>query len=151
MNKLGLAVLVVLAFGCGDSGGVDLANRDPRCVVACTDTPPLTDGAGDVCNTDSRVTCLDDCEARIAGVMTVCANCLLENACFDPSGCRDVGIGDNCNQNMQCTITGRVGSCTYTYGNTAMQQACERQVNPRREVACTATFQATSRCTQQCM
>lgn len=149
--KMTSLVLVVAAFGCSGGGGEDLADRDPRCVAACTDDPPQIDGAGDVCNTDSRVQCLDECEARIAGVTTVCANCLVEDACFDPGGCDDRGVQiADCNSSGQCTITGRVGSCTYPMGNQTALENCERQVDPRREVACTAKFQATSACASSC-
>jgi hypothetical protein len=145
-----LLSLVVLAGCSGDDGGIDLSSYDARCVTACTDTPPTIEGAGDVCDTASRQSCLDTCEARIAGVMTLCASCLLEDACFDPGGCDDVSIGNDCNSSGQCTITGRNGSCTYPANDTTARDNCQRQVNPRREVACTAEFQPVSACSASC-
>ena len=143
-------VRVVAAAGCSDDGGVDLDDYDARCVAACTDDPPSVSGAGDVCDTASRQACLDTCTARIEGVATVCATCLLEDACFDPDGCRgEDGGGDECSSSV-CTRTGREGSCTYPPNDTAARDACERQVNPRREVACTAEFEPVSQCASSC-
>ncbi len=144
-------VLVAMVFGCGGgSSDPNFDNRDPRCVSACTDDPPSIEGAGDVCTTASQVDCVDECEARIAGVMTVCASCLLEDACFDPKGCGPVIVDPpNCDQ-TECTITGRNGSCSFPVGNEAAAEDCERQVNPRREVACTPDFRSTSECENVC-
>ena len=146
-----LVILAVSLFGCG--GGAsdpDFGDADPRCVSACTDVPPAIDGAGDVCNTASRAACIDECEARIAGVMTVCASCLLEETCFDPEGCDDRPSDPiTCDPNG-CTITGRNGSCTFPQGDEEAAADCERQVNPRREVACTAEFRPTTECSTEC-
>ncbi|MFN0253215.1 MAG: hypothetical protein ACKV2T_40450 [Kofleriaceae bacterium] len=144
-----LALLVVVLVGCGDDGGVDLDSYDPRCVAACTDEPPRVEGAGDVCDAASRVQCLDTCEARITGVSSVCASCLTEEVCFDPGRCDPIDIGDECNNNT-CTRTGRNGSCTYPPNDTAARDNCERQVNPRREVACTAEFPSVQGCADVC-
>lgn len=148
MTKLAMVLMVVAA--CAGDDGVDLDSYDPRCVTACTDAPPPLDGAGDVCDTASRKTCLDSCAVRIAGVTTVCASCLLEDACFDPNGCDDViSPGDQCTNNT-CTRTGRAGSCSYPANDSAARDNCERQVNPRREVACTVEFAPVSTCASSC-
>ena len=144
----GLFVVACL-IGCG-GGSSPIGDADPRCAAACTDDPPQIDGAGDVCNSSSQSACIDECEARIAGVSSLCASCLVEDACFNPGGCDAVVIGNDCNSNGQCTITGRNGSCTYPDGDETARENCERQVNPRREVACTAEFRSTSECTSEC-
>lgn len=143
-------LLAMVGAGCADDGGVDLDNYDARCVTACTDDPPRVEGAGDVCNSASRTQCLDECTARIAGVATVCASCLVEDACFDPGGCDgDVSLPDQCS-NDSCTMTGRNGSCSYAANDAAARDNCERQVNPRREVACTVDFLPVSVCASSC-
>jgi hypothetical protein len=148
MRSLVVSLMVVVA-GCGDDGGVDLDSYDPRCVAACTDELPSIEGAGDVCDSGSRVQCLDTCEARIAGVASVCASCLTEDVCFDPGQCDPIDIGDECSNNS-CTRTGRNGSCMYPPNDTAARDNCERQVNPRREVACTAEFPSVQSCAEVC-
>ena len=78
MKRVSLVFVMAVVVGCGgpsDEELLDLANRDPRCVSACTEVEPDVMGAGDSCNTTSRVQCLDECEVRIAGTSTVCANC----------------------------------------------------------------------------
>ncbi len=141
-----------VAVGCASDGSSDpdLDSYDARCVAACTDEPPSLDGAGDVCNGASRTQCLETCEARITGVSSVCASCLTEEVCFDPGGCDgDVSIGDQCSNNT-CTRMGRNGSCTYPANDTAARDNCERQVNPRREVVCTAEFPSVQSCASVC-
>jgi hypothetical protein len=143
-------LVVACLVGCGGGASTSLEDRDPRCVSACTDDLPEIDGAGDVCSSASQSACLDECEARIAGVASLCASCLVEDACFDPSGCDDVVIINDCDSNGQCTITGRNDSCSYQADNEAARVACEKQVNPRREVACEAEFRSTSECSSEC-
>lgn len=143
-------VVSVFLVACGgdDGGGVDLDSYDPRCVAVCTDnsTPPL-EGAGDVCNSAGRVSCLDQCEARIAGQANLCQTCLLEDADYGvPS---DDGAPILC-ENNQCTINGRNGSCTYPMTDNTARDNCIRQVNPRREVACEVEFQSVSECASSC-
>lgn len=144
-----LSCLVLVSIGCAGDDGVDLDNYDARCVTACTDEPPSIEGAGDVCDPASRTQCLDTCQARITDVSSVCASCLTEDVCFDPGGCDNVSPGDQCNNNT-CTRTGRNGSCTYPTNDTAARDNCERQVNPRREVACTAEFPSVQSCASVC-
>ncbi|MGE0403907.1 MAG: hypothetical protein AB7T06_44780 [Kofleriaceae bacterium] len=151
MRRLAFSLMFV-AVGCASDGSSDpdLDSYDPRCVTACTDEPPSLDGAGDVCNAASRTQCLDTCQARVTGVSSVCASCLTEEACFDPGGCDgDVVLADQCS-NTTCTRTGRNGSCTYPVNDTAARDNCERQVNPRREVACTAEFPSVQSCASVC-
>ncbi len=154
MLRHAILVLVVLA-GCGSDDPLDLASRDPRCVAACPETMPQTDGVGDVCSTTSRAACLDDCQARIKGVATVCASCLLENAQFSPGDENSVGTcggggGGGGGNPPTCMISGWNGTCTFNQGDSTMQLACEKQVSPRREVDCTAMFRPTSECSSSC-
>jgi hypothetical protein len=140
---------MLAACGGDDAAALDLANRDPRCISACPDSMPPVAGAGDVCMVASRVQCLDECEVRIAGVMTTCANCLVEDACFGPNGCLTTTEGNSCDIST-CTVTGWNGTCTYPVGNEAAHAQCEVQVSPRREVACTAKFRPTTECVSVC-
>ena len=143
-------VLFFVLIGCGTSSGdLDLSKRDPRCVAACPETMPEYEGVGAVCDTASRAQCLDECEARIAGLPSVCQSCLLENACFDPGGCVGIGGGEDCN-GTTCTMSSQFGSCTYTAGDMAGRLACLQKVDPRRTVACQASFQSTTKCATVC-
>lgn len=148
MLKTGFAwvAALVLALGCGGDDGSDLSDRDPRCVSACTDEPPGVDGAFDVCDSASTTSCLDECQARIEDVATVCASCLLEEVSFGPDV---VIINQQCN-GTTCTVTGRVGSCMYPQNDQAAQNDCYRQVYPRREVACDADFRDPAECAGLC-
>src|SRR5687767_8189027 len=98
-----LLMTMVLAACDGGSGDPDLSDYDARCVAVCTDEPPELDGAYDVCNSASRTTCLDLCEARIAGQASLCQTCLLEDAYYGTGdGDAQPGFCDN----TSCTITG---------------------------------------------
>ena len=145
--------LCLLLVACGGGGAgddsVDAANRDPRCLAACPETMPQYDGVGAVCDTASRAQCLDECEARIAGVPTVCQSCLLENACFGPDGCFGTQTGGSCNE-TSCTLESEFGTCTYATSDQAAKLACMQKVDPRREVSCTPSFQSTTKCTSVC-
>jgi hypothetical protein len=143
-----LLITMVLAACGGGSGDPDLSDYDARCVAVCTDSPPEIEGAGDVCSGASRTTCLDLCEARIAGQASLCQTCLLEEAYYGTNG-DDSGGFANCNETT-CTITGRNGSCTYPQSDNAKYEMCQRQVNPTREVACTVDFQPVSACASTC-
>jgi hypothetical protein len=143
MNARALYVFLALA-GCGASNPT--ANRDPRCLADCPETMPPTAGVGDVCSESSRVQCLDECEARIAMVSTVCANCLLENATFAPVTFNQGGGGGG----GTCTATGWNGTCPYTCGDNAAYMTCLLQVSPRRTVDCTAKFRPTTECSSLC-
>ncbi|MGE0867560.1 MAG: hypothetical protein AB7P03_03295 [Kofleriaceae bacterium] len=152
MRTLALAVcsFAVIAVGCGGGGSdLDLDNRDPRCVTACTDDPPDVEGSGDVCNTQSQAVCLDDCEARIADTSTVCANCLLEDAYFGP-GDGDGFASTSCNAQNECTITNGKDSCMYTSNDQQELEDCLRQLFPRREVACDVDYRPTTECASVC-
>ncbi len=150
-NRTAVGLCAVVLVACtGDGAGVDLANRDARCVSACTASEPRYEGSGRVCSTASRERCLDECEARIAGVPTVCQSCLAEDACFGPDGCEDaIDIGGQCNNNT-CTITSMFGTCTFDSRDEASKQRCYQQVDPRREVACEAEFRPTTECAAVC-
>lgn len=155
MKRLQLPTLFLCSFvaACGtsanDGSDVDTSDRDPRCVAACPETMPQYDGVGPVCNAASRVQCLDECEARIAGLPTLCQSCLLENACFDPGGCIGVQEGGSCDQST-CTLTSEFGTCSYPTDDQAGRLACLKVVDPRREVACTASYQPTTKCATVC-
>jgi hypothetical protein len=146
-----LCILFTIATpACGSDGsGLDLSSRDPRCVASCPQTMPEYDGVGAVCDTPSRVQCLDECEARIAGLATVCQSCLLEHACFDPDGCfGPINAGD-CTQTT-CTLTSDFGTCSYQIGDHAAELACLKTVDPRRSVTCQATFRPATECASVC-
>lgn len=133
----------------GACGGDDdpLANADPRCAAICQIEVPSLEGAYDVCSTASQASCVDQCAARIDGVSSVCASCLLEDADFGTGD--DVTPGDQC-ESGSCTTFGRLGSCTYPEGNQAAREDCIRQVSPRREVACDVDFQPVTDCASVC-
>lgn len=130
-------------------GGDDdpFADADPRCRALCTIETPSLDGAFDICSTASAGTCVDLCEARIAGTETLCATCLLEDADFGTDDA--VSPGDFC-ENGTCTVLGRTGECTYPEGDQAARENCLRQVSPRREVACETEFEPVSECASTC-
>lgn len=144
---------LVLAFAsmsfaaCGNDD--PFTDADPRCATACAIREPSIAGAGDICNVASAELCLETCAVRIAGVDTLCASCLLEDSYFG-TGEGDETIYDSCDF-QTCTMTGRTGTCTYPSGNTTARDACYRQVNPRREVACEADFRPVSECAMVCM
>ena len=139
----------LFAMACTGDGGVDLSNRDPRCVTACTAEEPFYEDIGKVCNAPSREQCLDECETRIANLATVCQNCLVEEACFGPDGCDGEGPGGFCDTTT-CTITTELGTCMYSTGNEAARLECLRKVDPRREVTCTSEFRPTTECASVC-
>ncbi|HVK83591.1 MAG TPA: hypothetical protein VM513_05760 [Kofleriaceae bacterium] len=147
MRNAGLAGLMALGLfvGCGgDDGGTALG--DPRCVAVCTDEPPSVAGAFDVCDPASTTGCFDECEARIADVATVCASCLLERASFGPGV---LVINEQCS-GTTCTVTGRVGSCSFAQDDPAAKNDCYRQVYPRREIACEPDFRDPAECASLC-
>lgn len=146
------SALCVLLVACGGGGGddVDVANRDPRCLSACPETMPQTAGVGAVCDTASRAQCLDECEARIAGLPTVCQSCLVEDACFGPDGCFGSQSGVSCDETT-CTLESEFGTCTYATSDQAARLACQQKVDPRREVSCTTSFQSTTKCVSVCL
>lgn len=153
MNRFQLLVVCFLA-ACGgttgdDGSNVDTSHNDPRCVAACPETMPQYAGVGAVCDSASRAQCLDECEARIAGVPTLCQSCLLEDACFDPGGCFSIETGGSCDQTT-CTLTSEFGTCSYPTDDQAGRLDCMKVVDPRREVACTPTFQSTTKCASVC-
>lgn len=151
MNFFKPCLLTCLLFACGGGADtdLDLGNRDPRCVAACPETMPSHPDIGPICDAASRTQCLDQCEARIAGLSTVCQNCLVEDACFDPGCGSDDGSPVFCDE-TSCTISSSLGSCTYRQDDDAMRDNCERQINPRREIACAASFQPTTKCASVC-
>ena len=152
MKRLDVLCIAFMVAACGTSGGpgdLDLDKRDPRCVAACPETMPQYEGVGRVCDSASRVQCLDECEARIAGLKTVCQSCLLEKACFAPGGCfGDVGDG-SCTETT-CTLTSDFGTCTYPVGDQAAHLMCMQKIDPRRSVTCQAEFRPTTDCASVC-
>jgi hypothetical protein len=153
MNRFQLLVMSSLA-ACGgttgnDGSDVDTSHNDPRCVAACPETMPKSADIGAVCDSASRSQCLDECEARIAGVPTLCQSCLLESSCFNPNGCNGVETGVSCDESS-CTLTSEFGTCTYAPTDMAAELACRQKVDPRREVSCTVKFQSTTKCAAVC-
>jgi hypothetical protein len=147
MTRLALVLVPITLFLVACGGDDPFANADPRCAATCAIIAPDVDGAFDICDRDSAGACVDQCQARIAGVETVCASCLLEDAYFGTGG--DDGFVD-CDINGNCTIEGRTGTCTYQQGNTASWEQCMRQVYPRREVACQVSFDPVTACATVC-
>jgi len=143
----GVCLAVVCVAGCTGSDGKAV---DPRCVSICAIHEPEVAGAFDICSTASAEQCKQECTARVADVKTLCASCLLEQACFAPD-CGDSGGGDSpCDPSGQCTVTGRAGSCTYPAGNQAARADCLRQVEPRRTVECTSEYRPQAECNAAC-
>ncbi|MGE0869407.1 MAG: hypothetical protein AB7P03_12645 [Kofleriaceae bacterium] len=158
-------LLVVGATACGGSGngasdegdgdddeGDPVLNNDPRCVAACTDRSDMSiAGAGAVCDAASKMLCLDECAARIAGTSTPCGSCLVEEACLASDGCYGLpDVSTSCNFDNVCTVNGPKGSCSYPDGDIPKRDACHKQVNPRHEVECIAEFQPTTQCATLC-
>jgi hypothetical protein len=142
--------LVACASDGGPDEELDVSDRDPRCVSACTAPEPRYQGVGGVCDAGSRTRCLDECETRIANLATVCQSCLTEEACFSPRGCSgDDGPSYACN-NGTCTLMSEFGMCTFTYGDMAGELRCRQQTDPRRDVSCIATFRPTTQCASVC-
>lgn len=146
--RLLMSFAFVVACGGTSDSDVDLENHDPRCVTACPETTQEIQGVGEVCNAASRTQCLDECEARIAGLAKTCQTCLLEDACFDPE-CEDDSDPIVCNNGVG-TVTGWNGSCTFDCSDDAARIACFQQVMPTREVACTVTWRSTVDCAALC-
>jgi len=144
--RLAVACMMIVVVGSASCGGKSV---DPRCVSLCVITEPDLAGAYDVCSAASTESCKQDCEARIAAVTTVCASCLLEEACFEPS-CGASGADVFCDSSGQCTVTGREGDCTYPQGDQAAEDDCLRQVYPRRTVDCTVEYRPVADCSDQC-
>lgn len=140
-----LALLSVASCGGGNEG----AAVDPRCVSVCTIHEPEVAGAGDVCSATSAEQCQKECSAHVADVNSLCATCLLEQACFEPS-CGPMGNGNECDASGQCTVSGREGSCTYPAGDQAAREDCLRQVDPRRAVECSTEYRPVSECSDVC-
>ena len=146
MNRL-FVLCIVFTTACGTSSdGPDLSTRDPRCVAACPESMPQYDGVGAVCDTASRVQCLDECEARIAGLPTQCQNCLVEDSSFYGGG---YASGGSCTETT-CTLTSEFGTCSYPVNDHAAEIACLQKVDPRREVTCQASFKAATKCATVC-
>ncbi len=140
---------LVLASGCGSGSDADpYTDADPRCAAVCAIDEPAVEGAGDVCSEDSAAACVDQCEARIVDVSTVCATCLLEETSFGDEVLPGSHWCDG--DTLRCTIEGRNGSCNYSYGDQAGLENCLRQVYPRREVDCDVDFRPVNDCAEVC-
>jgi hypothetical protein len=145
---LSAAFAAVLA-ACG-GGSAD----DPRCVSLCTIKQPPIDGAGDICSQASADQCKQECGAHIDGVPTACADCLLQDAQF--GGGTSSGGGDECHNDAKCpettlcTETGNGTSCEYCEGDKTAEDNCYKQLHPRREVDCTASFRDPAKCSAVC-
>ena len=149
MNSKASLLLAFVLAGCAGDGDLDLSQRDPRCIAACPETMPRYEMAGRICDAPSRALCLDECEARIATVSTVCQSCLVEDSCFEPSCGDSSGVGVNCTNNT-CTISSQFGTCTFNSSDEAQTRLCYQQVDPRREVACAVEWRPTTECESVC-
>lgn len=144
-------ILLVFLLACSGDDGVDVSSRDPRCVSACTSSEPPHEGIGRVCDTASFAQCLDECEARLAGVAPICQNCLVERACLEPGGCAlNTDPVPTC-MNDLCTVETQFGSCMFAREDQAARLECYRQVDPRREVTCIPTFRPATECASVCI
>lgn len=149
MKRFAVLCLFPIAACGGPDATLDLSSRDPRCVSACPETMPQYEGVGRVCDTTSRAQCLDECEARIAGLPTVCQNCLVEDACFGPDGCFGDSPSGSCTE-TSCTLVTEIGMCTYPVDDQAARLACLQKVDPRRTVTCEASFKEATKCASVC-
>ena len=147
-RTLVLSVSVVIATSACGGDSDPLAGADPRCAALCAPEEPAVDGAFDVCSADAVRSCVDQCETRIAGVESVCASCLLEDAEFGVEPL--ITNPDECEPNGMCTMQGREGYCTYPQGDSGAREDCMREVWPRREVACPVEFRPVSECAATC-
>jgi hypothetical protein len=146
-----LPALFTLLAACSGDDGVDVSDRDPRCVSACVEPAPQYDGVGRVCDTSSLARCVDECEARIAGLATICQNCLVEDSCFSPTGCLGDHAHDGSCTNNICTVSTEFGTCMFNADDQAGKLRCYQQVDPRREVACTPGFRPATECASVCI
>ena len=147
-HTIAFLLAVGTTVGCSGGGDDPLAGADPRCAAICTPEEPDVEGAFDICSTASVGSCVDQCEARIESVETVCATCLLEDASFGLDD--DVFVPDQCEPSGICTMQGREGYCTYPQGDESAREDCYREVFPRREVACDVEFRPVAECSGTC-
>ena len=153
-------VFVALAtamFGCNtteDLGdGDESGTGDPRCESLCVVQEPSLSGAYDICSAESAAVCKEDCAAHIAGVSSLCATCLLEDACFDANCAGSGSTAVSCffdGAGTTCAVTGREGSCTYPGGDQTARDNCIRQVYPRRTVGCSPDYRPVTECNSIC-
>lgn len=142
--RLFFLLLPVVAIASCDPGESAV---DPRCEVLCVIAPPAIDGAGDICSQVSAEACIAECDARVADVPALCATCLLEEACFD---CEDDSPAPVLCDPSGCVLSGREGDCTYPENDSAAYEDCQRQVNPLREVSCSADYRPVIECAALC-
>ncbi len=84
MRRFTLFLVVLTA--CNGDGGVHLGSADERCVATCDpDTWDEGEMKKKVCNSASVNRCIDECEARIAGLPTLCQTCLAEGGYLYPT------------------------------------------------------------------
>ncbi len=147
MARLGPALVCLVATACGGDGDDDpYAGADPRCAQACAIETPSLEGAYEVCSTASARACVDVCEARIAGMSSLCASCLLEDARFETD---DPVIPFDCD-GTTCRYTGWGGTCTFPEGDLEAREDCARTAYPRREVACEPRWRPVAECASTC-
>jgi hypothetical protein len=146
-------VLVFVVVGCdGDDGGGTGGHggADPRCERLCEIDMPALEGAYDVCSDESAQDCLEVCAVQIADTTGLCRSCLLEDAQFPAGSGGGGGSGTFGGSERTVTIQGPGGTCTYTAGDEAEEEACIRQVHPRRIVECEVEFRPVSECQAIC-
>jgi hypothetical protein len=124
-------------------------SADPRCTSLCQ----VHDATyGDVCSQASASSCVDQCDAQIAGTTAACSACLLQGASFETDS--TVGTNNNCASSTQCNgqdqCTLPKSGCTYCSGDMAAEQACFKKEFPRTEVACAPKFRDPAKCSSVC-
>src|SRR5687767_2525387 len=143
------AYVLVCAGLCGVLAGCGGSEPDPRCVSVCEIREPSVEGAFDICSESSAAACVDECGVRIEGLETVCSSCVLEQAYFGTGG--GDGISPMC-MDGSCVMYGDEAgeTCTYQEDDQAAQDDCYRQLFPRREVECSASFRPVTECADVC-
>jgi hypothetical protein len=140
--------LLVFAYSCGSAGA-----EDPRCQALCEPAGRVpSSGLGTYCDEQSVALCKDSCGARISGLVSLCASCVLEKASFQETP--RSSNGPSCNtMAMTCTETNyETGeSCTYPSNDEAQRKACQQKLYAARAVSCSApTYRPVTDCASVC-
>lgn len=161
MTRLTLTLVLLALSGC--SGGSAPKSDNPMCQAACEGEEHRLPDAGAECDADSKRSCIDQCEARVADASNLCAACLTDDAslriidgCYvevtldgdtdsGSSSCRD---GQTCE--MSGGWSGERGTCTFVQGDDDGYDACYVELCPRRPVPCESFFPDVTACASVC-